>query len=399
MASIAKFASIKKKETNMIQEMLQKEVLKSIRKGKIVEGIYLLEEFVDENNFIRSKFSRTLTSISRRLMDLERTNRKGLLDYEVYDRSKNRIVDDLLFLLDDVDSLNRNNREISSSEVQSTEIWVVVNGRLEEFNEEKQQDFLDKLGKALKVEDNVKIKQITSGSIHILLRLPIKKAVHLYKMIKEGKMQEMKIMDAYFGIEQSEIIETESVIFDKEITYEEIGFQLGLRGDEDYKNKFIERYKALYEENVKREEEQMKKIELNLNNQLDRLENRLKEKIANLNKQKKSISILEFMVFDSNNSESSDNEIQPNENQYLNNLISRKYDEIDRQSAAISQLEKRIESINAKLNNSAEIIDKDIASIKTENWKNKVVSIIEEIEKGFVYGYTQRRMNTEANKA
>jgi hypothetical protein len=381
----------------MIHEMLQKEVIKSIRKGKIKEAIYILEEFIDENRFIRTKFSRALTSISRRLMDLEKTKGKGLIDYEVYDRSKSQLVDDLLFLLDDVDSLSRNDHEIKSTELQTTEIWVVVNGTLEEFDEQKQKDFLDKLGKALKVDDNIKIKQLNSGSVHILLRLPVKEAVRLHKMIKEGEMQDMRIMDAYFGIEQSEISKAEFIELKSEITYLEIGFQLGLRGEEEYKDKFIKKHIMLYEENVKREEEYVKRVESNLKNQLNRLETKLKEKLENLNQRRKSILILEFMMFDSNNIEGSNMELPSAENQYIDNLIDRKNNEVESLYDTIRDLEKRIEITSSKLNDVSEIANENVSGTKAEDLRSKGLYIAEEIEKGFVYGYTRRKINTAAN--
>lgn len=380
----------------MIHEMLQKEVLKSIRNDNVEEGIFLLEQFIDENGFIKTKFAKSLTSISRRLKELDRSKSLGVIDFELYALGKNKIVDSLLFLLDDVESLNNSNKPIHSSEITSTDIWVIIKGNYDDFNENQQQEVLSKIGKALKIDQNIQIKQIHPGSIRLLLNLPIRSAVKLFKMIKEGALEYLNIFDAYFNVQQSlGVIKNEPFNLAHEATYYEIGYKLGLLADEKFKDNFIGKYKTLYEENISKENKYRDAIEMNLNRQLEKLGYQQEKKIENLNRLKGSIYLLEFLLEDKRSYHNPDSGMNSNDLRLIEILIDRKYSEIKLQEESIKESQMRIDELNTRINFNVEILDNDTSSVKEGYWKNKVLDKIEEIEKGFAHGYTQKIMNWE----
>ena len=88
----------------------------------------------------------------------------------------------------------------------------------------------------------------------------------------------------------------------------------------------------------------------------------------------------------------------PMQTNYLLSLVKRQNDELDDQNRRIYDLQNRIDRINERLKYSTELIDKDISNLREEKWKNKVLKIVEDIEKGFAYGYTQRKIKAAANK-
>lgn len=381
----------------MLQIILQNEVLKSIRKDKISEAIFLLEEFIDENHFGKSKFSKNLTSIRRRLTDLEKTNSKNIISYEVYIRTKNKIVDDLLFLLDDVESLNSQNEKIISSELESTEIWIVIKGNFEEFNEEKQQDFLKKVRKALKQDNSIKIKQIKSGSIHILLKMPVESAIRFYKMIKTGKMSDLNILDSYFSLSRLNMSELKTSVNASAVSYWDIGFNCGVLGDEEFKNLFISKYRELHEEYIIKERDQLIRIEDNLYNQRKNLDNQLLNKTKNLNQLQKSILILKFILSDYQDFDNKNTNVILLHDDYLKELVEWKATQIDQQNFEIKNLEEEISEINFRIRENAKIINEYLLNLKQKN--NRILSIIEEIEKGYAYGHTQKSVNKKKNNS
>lgn len=384
----------------MIYEMLRKEVTYKLKEDKIREGIAEIDDFISKNELSRTNFSKSFITISRRYNEIERKDIQGLVNLESYSIFKNKIVVDILNFLAN-ESIRNEEKMKPPTEMNSMDIWLELKEDFEEFrkDENKVNAFLDRIQKLLQVDRKVKIRQMKPGSVWVLLNLPIKSAFQLYKKAKEGKLIDLNVTDAHFWLEKKKEkkFDLTTIQYDNQISYEELGFQLGLLDDESFKDNFIKKYRFLYEENIKKEDEQRVKIESNLYNQLESLEGKVHQQNINLNKLKKSISLLEFMLYDTQQEVKLN--IESKENNYLTNLIEQRQSEIKEFSNTIKGLQTRIEIINEKLNEKTNFIDKDIANLAKEDWKNKVLKVIENIEKGFAHGYTKRKMSTAANQA
>lgn len=377
--------------------MLQREVLKSIRKDEIEEGIFLLEQFIEENDFIKTKFAKNLASISRRLKELDKSKSLGVISFDLYALEKNKIVDSLLILLDDVDCLDNSNKPIYSSEINSTDIWVVINGNYEDFNESQKQELLSKIGKALQIDQHIQIKQIYPGSIRLLLSLPVKSAIKLFKMIKEGALQSLDILDVYFNVEHSfESIKNAHLNFAADRIYYEIGYRLGFHYEESFKNNLIETYKKLYEESIWEEKHYKLKILNGLEIKLENLEGKLLKRIKNLNRLKSSSYLLEFFLEDTKRYYNSNSEVNSKDIGLITKLIDNKHREIDLQEISIQEIQERIDELNNRKDSYEKNLGEDLF-IKRGYWENKLLKIIEEIEKGFSLGYVERNDITRSD--
>lgn len=373
-------------QVGMLHVLIQKDVIKKIRQDELGEAINLLEKFIDENNFTKYKFSNSLAIIRQRLTELNRLNSRGVFRYDDYTREKVKISSDLLILLDDVDSLSNQKKEIKFSEIDSTEIWIVLDEPFEDFDEKKQQDLLDKLSKVLKVGSNIKILQKYPGSVRLLLKMPVQAAVRLYRLFKEEDMTQLSISDVYFGARDVVIKDLETSPVDKEANYWDIGFQLGLIGDIEFKDALIERFQKI---NFRDEDSRDKKVKDFLYDRREMLRLTLRERRESLNRNRILMDLFElFLVsFSSNNAEKQLDSI------FLDNLLSSKQSELKTQVHEIKIIESKIEEIDLEYKGFVESLTKKGSQIN-----DKILSVIEDLEFGFALGYAEHKLNSQIKR-
>lgn len=376
----------------MIYEMLRKEVTNKLKENEIKEGISLINNFISENGLTKSGFAQTFINIERRYNELSSKDIKGLINFEAASIFRSRIVDDILNLLTNENFKTEEKLKINT-ELGSIDIWVEIKDDFEEFrkDENKIKLFLDRIQKLLEIDNEVKIRQMKPGSVWILLNLPIKSAFKLFKQAKEGKLIDLNVVDAHFWIEskQKHTNDWMSIKFDKSVSYEELGFQFGLLGEEKVKNEFVDKYKSLYEEKIKIEREQRNKIESNLYRELENIQNKIDKKNFDIDRLRKSISILEFMTLETQIGTGYGSDSDSFENVFIKNNISNKTIQLNVMIKEVSGLQEMIVQLNHRL---TEYITYDKG-----DWEYRVSNVVEEIERGFAYGLVTRKINFIAN--
>jgi hypothetical protein len=367
-------------------EMLQERVIDHLSHDLINEAIEMIDRFISKNSIRKtSKFAGAFFDIKGRFINLENQESAGILEERTAVVMRNRVRYDLRNFL--VDQRPGNEEKMKfPTEMNSMDVWVELKEDFEEYRRDPQklEVFLDRIQKLLLLDQEVKIRQIIPGSVLIHLHLPVRSALKLFKHARHGDLADLNVTDAHFWLEKpmekEESVQSVSLKFDGQISYQEIGFQLGLKGDETFKDSFIKKYRSLYEEDIEKEIMQR-----------NRIEGRIKDYKGELMRLKSSLTLLEFMLIDSKQEFDPNSFNSPYQNNYLNNLIEQKGGEINEINRSIDSLEKKLDSIGTTANADLSEMPTDEQSL--DGRRNTILKVVEDIEKGFAYGYANRKLD------
>lgn len=366
----------------MIQ-IIKKSVCDLVSSDKIELAFEKLDEFLSNNELNLTSFGKRYILIKREYSELRNNRLKNTIFFETYSILKNRIADNLLMLITDLDELSKNNEKpILHNPFMNQDITITLQGSLAAFTDENKIKFVNALAELANIDQAIiSIKRIYWGSINIVLNMPVDAALKIYKLAKTGELDKLNVIDA-------KLFEyTDKQVSYKNTSYEEVGFKLGLNGNEVAKDKLIESIQKLYEKAKK------DRISLNLeaeehkNKQFNALNNVLKENLSKFTEQK-NVLLQRLYLFEINKmiNQSQSELSDSNQTSNFKNPIEKE----------IEKIEKNIESTNADIKELSNEMknnfgtDNSQTSIIQESKKQEELhEIILNIEKGYAWGLAQ----------
>lgn len=188
-----------------------------LKNGKTDNCIQQLMDWIEfvkrETNYFHefSTIYDSLHVISGKYNKLRNQEAAGTLDFKVTDIEKSKIVESLLFFINQIESIEMNGISSFSafdkthdgktkSDINQSIIEITIDRDFNSFSEKDQAYFLQAIGVLLKMDKgDLKIKGKYPGSVKLVIELPQSKAEELVGLMNNGELAHLNVTSANFS--------------------------------------------------------------------------------------------------------------------------------------------------------------------------------------------------------